>query len=359
MSSKKSFTKGIIAGLSTIGVLAAIGAAGIIADRFHIRKTCRSFYQDSQRQFEMPGLKEGFDPQDLFFVSSANVWLFSGYNSKSEYGKISPIYKVDEAGNVAKLVIQLPNGEIYRGHGAAVCATDKHAFLTVKDGYVVFDLATLLNADDGDIIRAFAHVPVELEPAFMNIQNGILYIGEFYHKHFYNTPESHWCECPNGHENPALMYAYDPSDSQESLFGFSPRPSRVYSIPGDIQGMCVMPDNRIVMSKSWGFGNSTLLVYKPDSAVTDDLQTIPVGNESDPSAEAANDDSFHTYLVAGEMVPMHYLYDEVLEKALIIPPMSEGIDSHDDQVWLANESASSIYVLGKFNDGKYVYSLPV
>lgn len=45
-------------------------------------------------------------------------------------------------------------------------------------------------------------------------------------------------------------------------------------------------------------------------------------------------------------------------QTLTVPPMAEGIDTHDGQVYLANESASNLYLLGKFFGGSYVYSFP-
>lgn len=341
MAKVTSILKGIAAGVGAVGVLAAAGAGSLAAARHRVRKTCRPFYADSERQMVIPGLKDGFDPQDLFYVASADLWLFSGYDTKRKNKDVSPLYKVDADGTVSRLIIELPSGVTYKGHGAAVCATDEYVFLTVKDGYVVMSLASVRNAKDGDHIQTFAHVPVELEPAFMNIQDGVLYIGEFYHNFFYNTPQSHWRECPDGTVNPALMYAYDASDGAEALFGFAPRPSRVYSIPAEIQGMCVDGEGRIIMSKSWGFSDSQLLIFEAGTAA--------------PSAAEAQ--GAPTYLVAGEEVPLFFLYKGTLQKALTIPPMSEGIDTHDGQVWISNESASDIYLLGKLNDGKYVYSL--
>lgn len=329
--------------IGAAGVLAGSVAGCLLAYRRRIRTSCREFYQNAQRRMVIPGLKDGFDPQDLFYVASASTWLFSGYNVKRDNKDVSPVYKVGADGKVARLVIELPDGSIYKGHGAAICATDEHAFLTVSDGYVVMHLADLLEATDGETVRAFAHVPVELEPAFMNIQNGILYIGEFYHKHFYKTPRSHWLKCPDGTKNPALMYAYDPSDAGDAVFGFASQPSRVYSIPGEIQGMCVASGDRIVMSKSWGYGDSQMLVFAPGSAV-----------ESDELGEDAP-----TYLVAGKKAPLHYLYAGTTERAIALPPMSEGIDFVGGEVWLANESASSLYLLGRINGGKHVYSLSV
>ena len=344
MAKGMSLAKGIVAGVGAASALTAAGAGALLAAKRNVRRACRPFYSESQKRMVIPGLKDGFVPQDLFYVESADVWLFSGYHPGFKNRYASPIYKVDAAGNATKLDVSLPSGIVYKGHGAAICATNEFAFLTVKDGYVVMSLKSILDAKDGDTIKAFAHVPVELEPAFMNIQDGVLYIGEFYHSFFYNTPRSHWQTCPSGVTNPALMYAYDPSDASDALFGFASRPSRVYSIPGDVQGMCIMPGNRVVLSKSWGFGDAKMLVYQTDTA-------IPKGTAPTPDTP--------TYLVAGEETPLYYLDRAMLETAILLPPMAEGIDSKDGEVWLANESASNLYALGKLNGGKYVYSVPV
>lgn len=80
----------------------------------------------------------------------------------------------------------------------------------------------------------------------MNVQKGMLYIGEFQHRIFYPTPKSHWLRCPSGETNPALAFAYAPHD--HGPFGFGEHPATVYSIPGNVQGLCVTPDGNIALS---------------------------------------------------------------------------------------------------------------
>ena len=45
-------------------------------------------------------------------------------------------------------------------------------------------------------------------------------------------------------------------------------------------------------------------------------------------------------------------------ETLTVPPMAEGIDDVNGEVYLANEAASNLYLLGKFYGGQYVYSSP-
>ena len=47
-----------------------------------------------------------------------------------------------------------------------------------------------------------------------------------------------------------------------------------------------------------------------------------------------------------------------LVQTLTVPPMAEGIDDVNGEVYLANEAASNLYLLGKFYGGQYVYSFP-
>lgn len=198
---------------------------------------------------------------------------------------------------------------------------------------MAIDRATLADAADGDILQATGHRAIPLLPAFMNVQKGMLYIGEFQHRIFYPTPKSHWLRCPSGETNPALSFAYAPHD--HGPFGFGEHPAAVYSIPGNVQGLCVTPDGNIALSLAWGFGDAEIRIYDP--------------------ARAHRGGS---YMVEGHHCPLYFLDDATLMQTLTVPPMAEGIDTHDGQVYLANESASNLYLLGKFFDGSYVYAFP-
>lgn len=313
-----------------VAAVAAVAMAGILAKRRRVRVTCKPFYSEATRRFKIPGLNDGFVPQDLFYLDDEKTWLFSGYQANR---KPSPIFQVREDGTVLRHEVLLPNGSLYHGHGAAITAAGSFVFLTMRDGFVALDRTTLAAAADGDVLSSIGHRAVPLMPAFMNVQKGMLYIGEFQHRGLYPTPKSHWLRCPSGETNPALVYAYAPH--AHGLFGFGEHPAAVYSIPGNVQGLCVTPDGNIVLSLSWGLGDAEVRVYDP--------------------ARAQRGGS---YLVEGHRCPLYFLDDATLVKTLTVPPMAEGIDEHDGQVYLASESASNLYLLGKFYDGGYVYSFP-
>lgn len=312
--------------------LAATTVAVPLGIRTYVRRSCRPFYARAHKLMAIPGLHSGFVPQDLFYLDTYQTWLFSGYmNDESA----SPLYTVHPNGASERLTVELPDGRLYNGHGAAVTAAGPWVYLTVPHGYAVVRAEDVALARDGSRLRAIAVVPLPLTPAFMIVQEGLLYAGEFYEPFFYNTPLSHHLRTPDGTHNPALMVAYEPSASEP--FGFSRIPARCFSIPGKIQGMCLARQGtRMALSASWGFGDAHLLVYDTARLRDDDL-----------------------YDLDGHSVPLTCLDSRSLAEKLTVPPMAEGVDGRDGQVVLANEAASERYLIGRFYGGGVVYELPV
>ena len=328
---KRNLVVGIAAGV--LGGIVAASAAALGAYVGFVKRTNKDFYAKAERLFKIPEIHAGFDAQDLFFAPEERIWLVSGYMACKGP---SPILKVHEDGSYERVAVELPDGNIYRGHGAAVCVHGSYGYLTVKDGYVVLHRDELMKAPHGSTVKAIAHITVPLEPAFMTIHDDTFYIGEFYHRLAYPTPADHWKDTSGGTKNPALVYAYQLND--DSPYGIDARGSAAYSIPGDIQGMAFTDDGRIVLSQSWGLGNSTLLVY------------------SAPAVEAAERG---TYSIDGCDVPLRFLESNNLVQTLRVPPMSEGIEAIGNRLYMINESASNLYVLGKFYQGMYALSFEV
>lgn len=311
------------------GVLAVLVIAGTVAVNIYMRTTYGPFYDEARVEFAQPGLDEGFIPQDLDYFDAIGGWLFSGYESD---GSPSPLYRQLDDGSFARLQIALPDGSLYDGHGSAVTSTDDHVFLTCEGGYLILDAQDVAEAADGDTMEARALRDLDFSPAFMNIENDVLYTGNFYFPEAYETPAEHRIMAADGTENPAVLYAY-PADGEDD-YGFSGQAERVYSIPGKVQGVCFTEEGRIVLSTSYGLASSHILVY--DEALLQPLGTFPAD---------------------GTEVPLYSLDSSSLAETIEAPPMTEGIESHLGRIYISNESACNKYLFGKLYGGGEVFSL--
>lgn len=326
---KRKGIGGKIAKGCAIGVAASavVLFGGLLA---YVRVSNSDFYSQATAEFETPGLKTGFVPQDLAYVESANAWLFSGYDGSDGP---SPIWRVNADGTSTYMTVLEPDGTIYHGHGGGMTVSDKFAYLTCENGYFVLPLSELLQ--DGDDIQAKAvdFVDVGFTPAFINMQDGVLYTGVFYYEGPYSTPEKMHLTSPDGTQNHAIMYAY--AEDKSAKYGIAKYPFAVYSIPDKVQGVAVTLSNQFIFSTSWGVADSVLPRY-----ALNDLQ--PDG----------------TYNVGGQNIDLFFMDGRNYEGFIKAPPMMEGIVLHDGRIWLSNESACNKYFFGKFYDGGTIFSIP-
>lgn len=325
----------IIAGVC-VGLLVLLLAAFAGVNLF-VRATYSGFYQDATREFAIPGTDEGFIVQDLDELEDG-TWLFSGYATQGP----SPVYARHADGTTAKLTITRADGSIYDGHGSGITSDGAHVFLTDDEGFLVFALADFEQAEDGTTIQAQGRRALEFAPAFMNIENQTLFLGTFYHPGPYEAPEHHKMDTPGGDWNAAIMYAY-PADAN-GAFGYANQTACAYSLPARIQGMCITDEGQLVLSQSYGLASSHLLVY--------DLGLVATN-------EAVTTEAAATFTADGADVPLFFLDSASLAEDVTAPPMSEGIEWHDDKVWISCESASDKYLFGKLYGANAVYALSI
>lgn len=296
----------------------------------------QSFYAQAEREFAIPGVSEGFIPQDLDCLEDG-TWLFSGYMTKD--GE-SPVYFLRPDGTTGRFLPIRPDGSSYDGHGSGITSDANWVFLTDGEGFLAFELAEVEAAGSNATIQAQTSRPLEFAPAFLNIEEGVLYAGNFYHPQAYETPSHHQMDTPSGDWNPAVMYAYPASETED--VGYESVAAWAYSIPPRIQGMCLTGNGQMVLSQSYGLATSHLLVY--DLAAT----------AEDEALEPAE-----VFFADGREVPLYYLDSLALSADIAAPPMTEGIEWHDGRVFIACESASDKYLFGKIYGGDIVYGLKI
>lgn len=330
-SGKKKMTvgKGLAIAVGSLLGLAAVAVAGF---NIYIHATYADFYQQARQEFPIPDINGGFVPQDMAWLEGSQQWLFSGY--MGDHGP-SPLYRTSESGtDVVKFFVTNPDGSTYVGHGGGVTADGQFTFLTTEGGYLVLNTQEVATAEEGAQVQAIAQVDIGIDPAFINIQNGALYIGVFYYETDYPTPAEQHLTAPDGTQNKAVMYVFDADADGE--FGYANGPSRVFSIPDRVQGVCFNSQGQMVLSCSWGLQASSLPTY--------DVEGLQQRG---------------TYRAMGADVPLYFLDSSNKVADFSAPPMSEGLVQKDGRIWYASESACNKYIFGKLYASGFVVSLPL
>lgn len=161
-----------------IGVIVGIALIAVVALNIYMRVAFAPFFDRAESPFDIPGINTGFVPQDLDHVEADDSWLFSGYMADHSP---SPLYRRTADGTITKFYVSLPDGSPYDGHGSAITTNEQYAYLACEESYLVIPMDDLLFAEDGASVQATEKVDVDLSPAFMNIEQGQLLLGNFYY----------------------------------------------------------------------------------------------------------------------------------------------------------------------------------
>lgn len=312
-----------------LGVIVGVVVLALVAVNAFVRVVYADFYENASPAFAIPGISQGFVPQDLDRFAQTDQWLVSGYEAD---GSPSPVYKTSETSATVRFTVALPDGTPYTGHGSGITSSGSNVFLTRENGYLVLAADDVAAVADGGTVRAIGEVDLDFTPAFLNIENGILYAGDFYFPEKYETPAEHRIFTTDGNENPAVMYAY-PADA-DAQFGFADQAACVYSIPAMVQGMCTTPSGQMVFSTSYGLRSSRLLFFDASHLAQDG-----------------------TFTADGREAPLYIFDTRSLVGEVEAPLMTEGIDSYDGLIYIAEESASNKYLFGKLYGAGLVYAL--
>lgn len=292
----------------------------------------KDFYDNSVREFRIPGLFENFIPQGMDYDEAKGTFIISGYDSK---GDKSTIYTVDKEQNVKKIHLKNLKKEECKDHCGGVTIYKNYLLVSGGNGastdaqfVYTFNLDDLYTGEDGSFIESVAETSVYVGTAFINAVGDTLYVGEFNHDgsplyDVIKTTNRSWM--PDGAK--AIMLSYDlKSDGTFDLV-----PKNAYSIPSDIQGMAIVDGNKFAFSDSYGINPGHITFYsEPISAkqVTIDGNTIPL-----------------------------YSFDESnLIKKVDTSPMIEAICFANNKLYTLNESSSNKYIFGLLYRGSYVYS---
>ena len=314
----------ILISLITLFLLCVLGL------RLYFRMPVRSFYKVSDKEFVIPGTNKGFVAQGLTYSENDKNFYMTGYMKDNS---ASPIYIINKDSKklIKKVLISNPDGSAFTGHCGGFTIYHNKIYLAGGEDccLYVIDKNNVDKAENASFIAYEDIISLKTENdyigvAFVNTYDDLLIAGEFYREPQYPTLQGHEITCADG-KNKAFALAF-------KLDGNKAIPEKVYSIPGNVQGMEITQD-KLYLSTSWGTSISHIYIY-------------------DSSKVKSNSN----YNVLGTEVPLYILDSTILENDIKTPPMSEEIVLIDGKLYQANESASNKYVFGKFTGGKYLYS---
>ncbi len=253
-----------------------------------------------------PGLSDGFVCQGVCAYEEGGKFLVTGYMKDHS---ASRIYVTDKENNSYYVTVTLENGKEYTGHGCGIVYKGDKAYLVSESKIRVLSMADILGAKNGDSVTVSETIKINNSGSFVYTDGDYLYTGEFHNGNQYIT--NHPYETPDGMQY-AIMCRYSFDDLT--------KPDKVYSITNQVQGACVTPDGKIVLSTSYGLADSYYYVYN-------ECDAIDAG-------------------VTFDGAPVYLLCDPV--QTVKAPAMAEGLDYYDGKVITLTESASDKYIFGKF-----------
>lgn len=229
----------------------------------------------------IPALEQYFVPQGLAYWPEMDWFVVSGYFNPTDYSTASALVCVEATTGkyVGEFTVRDRDGEFYTDHFGGVAITEKNIYLTAGGTLARIPLSTLKSAKGKGALKVAEEIPVPVGTSFCNYANGILWVGEFYHKTAY--PREHMYRNNDGDLHYAWALGYKVDQKQKS--GIEREPSYVLSIPEKIQGFTVAEDGRIFLTQSYGrTADSTLMICKnpldkaPDQMVTIHDKEVPM-----------------------------------------------------------------------------------
>lgn len=277
-----------------------------------------SFYEIASKEFNIPGLSEGFTPQGLCYENNTNSFMVSGYMKN---GSASRIYVVDAKTYKSKGYFTLidSNGKDYVGHAGGI-ATDGSSVWVCGDGNVVrFSMSQIRNFSNKAKIDIIDNFEVLNGADFVTVQQGNLWVGEFHRDGKYSTQDSHHVETSDGTINKAISFCFEIDSTRE--FGLvATTPIKALSTPSLVQGIEFV-NQQIILSTSYSLAKSQILVYENILSKNADKQFV-YNNVS---------------------VPLFVLENNILIEQIEAPCMSEEIVYAYGRLYIMFESACSKY----------------
>ncbi len=300
----------------------------------------KAFNDNSEAAFIIPGLKEGFIPQGIFYEEENDIFLISGYYKNKT--QTSRVIVVDGDGNFIKSVGCQGKKSKATGHFGGIAAYKDNVYVVSTSVTHVLSLSKILSADNDAYVPIEAELYTDTTCSYVNVCDGILYIGEFTDITFDDIKgatnvytdkfgQKYYSRC-NAFildENAQWGISSGKIDAENNMV-----PDFALTSPFKVQGMARLADGKIVYTaSSTAITNSRVYLYE-------DVTT------GDPN---------EIIKVAGQDVPLYYCQKNDRIAQYRVPTYLEEITLYPDgSVYIITESAAAPYVKQSKNPIDYV-----
>lgn len=282
--------------------------------------------------FAVPALEQGFVPQGLGYDDAEGLYFISGY---MDDGSASRIYVIDaETGAFKYFTVECEQSSIVCGHFGGVAVAENCVFVATDGCVVVLGLANAYAVENGGAVAVVDVVETVTNADFCCVDNGGLWVGEFYYPAVYETDITHGFKISDEEQNRAIAVFYPFDESLPTALAM--KPTKAMSLPSQVQGMSVLGDGRVIISASRGvFQNSKANIYVNSCFLEE------------------------TIVINGEELPLRVLCNDNMQKSIIAPCMMEGIVCKDNKLVALFESGANKYKFLARQITKNVQSVPL
>ncbi len=275
----------------------------------------------------IPGIFQSAVPQGMAYYGDSDLLLISSYMFDGRPSTVTAVSMAD--GRLSRVIWLLaPDGTPFKGHVGGLAVSRKYLWISSGKGVYNIPLKDIDDSGTETRIVMGKFIPTEVKGSFASFSSGVLWVGEFTSRDGnYTASKSHYFKTAGGNINHGLMAGYildGDSDliKEESVSDGVAYPDYIISIPPEVQG-AVFTEGKIVFSQSYGRKNNSRISVYPD----------PLENPVSGTFEAPD----------GRTIPVWILGEDILEKKITAPPMTEGLTLYNNLIAVLYESGSDKY----------------
>lgn len=285
----------------------------------------RSFLKMAEKKFVVPGLSESFVPQGIAFCESMNSFMLSGY---ADDGGAAYIITVDyNSGRInGDYKILNTDGTDFTGHSGGIAVYGRYVY--VADGYFLYYISTQKFTSGTNEIEIDGIIRLPCAASFISIYDGYLWAGNFYHRSFAkNYDVSLYDKYNRVYRSIILGYRFNSEYEgairlDDDKIESTAVPYVALCAPSEVQGIAFLSNGDVHLSTS--YGRTVMSMQR--------LYDYPLKHKCDRVVK-----------IGGRDLPVWFLNDDLLKRAITTFPMSEGVVHRDGKIYIVFESGAKKY----------------